>query len=181
MKATITEEFEVPEGVSLGIDKGVFVVKGQKGEIRKKMYNPRIVSRVVGNKLVFEAKKATLREKKLIKAYMAHLKNMVRGVAEGHVYKLKICSGHFPMSVSVKDKMLEIKNFIGETVPRTVQIPEGTNVKIEGQEIIVEGIDKELTSQLAALIEKRTIRPGYDKRIFQDGIFITEKDGKPVK
>jgi large subunit ribosomal protein L6 len=45
----------------------------------------------------------------------------------------------------------------------------------------VEGIDKELTSQTAALIEKLTRRPGFDKRIFQDGIFMIEKDGKPLK
>ncbi|MBW2991149.1 50S ribosomal protein L6 [Candidatus Woesearchaeota archaeon] len=180
MKTDLREELEIPEGASIKIEGGVFVVKGEKGELQKKLDNPSIVSRVIGNKIVFEAKKATQRQKKLVKAYLAHLRNMIRGVAQGHSYKLKICSGHFPMSVGVKGNMFEIKNFIGETVPRTMTIPEGISVKIEGQFILVEGIGKELAGQTAALIEKLTKRPGYDKRIFQDGIFIIEKDGKPV-
>ena len=133
------------------------------------------------NVLVFESKKATQREKKVIKTHLAHLKNMITGVKEGTSYKLKICSGHFPMSVSVKGNVFEIKNFIGETVPRTLALPEGVTVKIEGQFITVEGIDKELTGQTAALIEKLTRRPGFDKRVFQDGIFIVERSGRPLK
>ncbi len=180
-RADMKEELGVPEGVTIKIEDGIFMVKGQKGDVHKKLYNPRVVSRVIGNKIVFEAKGATQREKKLIKSYLAHLRNMLRGVGEGHSYKLKICSGHFPMAVSVKGEVFEIKNFIGETVPRTLNLPEGVNVKIEGQEILVEGVDKEKTSQTAALIEKLTRRPGFDKRIFQDGIFMIEKDGKPIK
>ncbi|KYK24574.1 hypothetical protein AYK26_03275 [Euryarchaeota archaeon SM23-78] len=181
MKQELKEEFEIPEGITIQLDKGFFVVKGSKGELQKKLHNPRIISRVMGKKIVFEAKKATQREKKLIKAYLAHLKNLVKGVSEGHSYKLKICSGHFPVSANVKGNLFEIKNFIGETVPRTLEIPQGVNVKVEGPFVIVEGIDKELSSRTAALIEKLTRRPGFDKRIFQDGIFLIEKDGKPIK
>lgn len=171
----------MPEGIAVKIENKIFWVKGKKGEVQKKLYNPRINSRIVGNKIVFESKKATQREKKLIKAYLAHLRNMIKGVNEGHSYKLKICSGHFPMSVGVKGNVFEIKNFIGETVPRTLTIPEGVKVTADGQFIVVEGINKDLTSQTAALIEKLTRRPGFDKRIFQDGIFIIEKDGRPLK
>ena len=53
-------------------------------------------------------------------------------------------------------------------------------MKINAPEIVVEGINKELTSQTAASIEQMTRRPGFDKRIFQDGIYITEKDGKKI-
>lgn len=181
MKADLKEELEVPGGIEARLEQGIFIIKGQGGEIRKRLYNPRIVSRIIGNKIVFEAKKATQREKKLIKSYLAHLKNMFQGINQPHLYKLKICSGHFPMSVSMKGNVLEVKNFVGETVPRTLAIPEGVNVKVEGQQIVAEGIDKEATGRVASLIEKLTKRPGFDKRIFQDGIFIIEKDGKPVK
>ena len=56
-------------------------------------------------------------------------------------------------------------------------------VEVEPRRIIieVEGTDKELTSQQAASIEQLTRRPGYDKRVFQDGIYIIEKDGKRIK
>ena len=74
-----------------------------------------------------------------------------------------------------------VKNFIGEKVPRTVSINEGVSVKIEGTEIVVEGFDKEKTGQMAASIEQMTRRPGFDERIFQDGIYLIEKDGKVIK
>jgi len=54
---------------------------------------------------------------------------MIRGVTEGYTYKLKICSGHFPMNVSLKGDVLEIKNFIGESVPRKLKIKEGSEEK----------------------------------------------------
>ena len=181
MKKDLTEELEIPGGTAISIEKGVFIVKGPKGEEHKKLHNPKVISRIVGNKVVFESKKVTQREKKLIKSYLAHLRNLIQGVNEGHSYKLKICSGHFPMSVGVRDNVFEIKNFIGETVPRTLTIPEGIKVTVDGQFITVDGINKDLASQTAALIEKLTRRPGFDKRIFQDGIFIIEKDGKPLK
>ena len=85
------------------------------------------------------------------------------------------------MTVSVKGSIFEIKNFIGEKVPRTTVIKEGSTVKIDGHDIIVESINKEQAGQMAASIEQLTRRPGFDTRIFQDGIYITEKDGKIIK
>jgi large subunit ribosomal protein L6 len=105
---------------------------------------------------------------------------MIKGVQEGFTYKLKICSGHFPMSVALKGNTFEIKNFIGEKVPRTLKIKQGADVKIEGDQITVHATDKELAGTTAGAIEKLTRRPGFDKRIFQDGIYITEKDGKKL-
>ncbi len=105
---------------------------------------------------------------------------MLRGVTEGHTYKLKVCSGHFPMSVSVKEGVLEVKNFIGEKVPRRLMIKDGVTVTAEGDVIVVTGHDKERVGNQAAAIEQLMRRPGFDRRIFQDGIYLTEKDGKEV-
>lgn len=180
MKQTLKEELEIPENTFITIDKGVFTVKGPKGEIKRTLYNPRIISKIMDKKVVFEAPKATKREKKLIMSYLAHLKCMIKGVNQGHVYKLKICSGHFPMSVNVKGEVFELKNYFGETVPRTTTLPKGVNIKIDGQFIILDGVDKEAVSKAASLIELLSRRPGFDKRVFQDGIYIIEKDGEPV-
>ena len=46
---------------------------------------------------------------------------------------------------------------------------------MEGNLIYVESCDKELAGQVAADIEQTTRRPGFDRRIFQDGIYIIEK------
>lgn len=121
-----------------------------------------------------------MQEKKTLFTFKSHAKNMIKGCHEGYTYKLKVCSGHFPMAVSVKGVTFEIKNFIGEKVPRTIQLKKGADVKVEGDIITVTGHDKELVSQAAADIEQLSRRPGYDTRVFQDGIFIIEKDGKKI-
>jgi large subunit ribosomal protein L6 len=180
MKQTIHEELEIQQGITIKVENGTFIVSGPRGETQKKLFNPKIKAEVSNNHVVFEAKKGTQREKRLIKAYLAHLKSMIKGVNQGHSYKLKICSGHFPMTVSVKGNVFEIKNFAGETIPRTLIMPEGVKAGVDGQFIIVECINKEKAGQTAALVEKLTRRAAFDKRVFQDGIFIVEKDGKPV-
>ena len=179
MKAEeLKDSVTIPEGVIVTVDRYTATAKGEKGEVSRKFPSKQISMEVKDAELVFVAKKATLREKKLMNTFKAHAANMFRGVTEGHTYKLKICSGHFPMNVSVKDNQFEVKNFIGESVPRTMPITEGADVKIEGDRITVTGIDKELVAQVAGRIENLTRRPGFDSRIFQDGIYLTEKDGK---
>jgi len=181
MKQDMQEELEIPQGTSVSLDKGILSVTGPKGTVQRKLHTPNIKVTVSNNIIFFESKKGTQREKRMIKAYVAHLKSMLKGVNQLHHYKLRICSGHFPMTVSIKGSLFEIKNFSGESIPRTLQVPNGVNAKTDGQFILLESVDKELVGQTAALMEKLTRRAAFDKRIFQDGIFIVEKDGKPVK
>lgn len=179
------EEFKVtvntPEGCQVSMDANDLVIKGDKGELRREFSNPLVKLELEDNNVVLIAESSNKRTKKLRNTFKAHISNMFKGVKEGHIYKLKICSGHFPMTVSIKNNVLEIKNFIGEKVPRVLKIVDETSVKIDGSEIVVEGIGKEKVGQMAASIEQLTKRPGFDKRIFQDGIYIIEKDGKIIK
>jgi large subunit ribosomal protein L6 len=181
MKQTITEELEIPKGTQVTLNKGTFHIKGPKGETSKELHLPLITSKVEGDKIIFSSENATQREKRMIMTFIAHLKGLFKGVTHGHTYKMKVCSSHFPMTVSVKGNNLEIKNFFGEQVPRNTKLPQGVNVKVDGQILVVEGVNKELVSQTAAKIELTTKRPGFDRRTFQDGIFIIEKDGKLIK
>ncbi|MAG38741.1 50S ribosomal protein L6 [Candidatus Woesearchaeota archaeon] len=175
------EELFIPENCNVSLENELVVVSGSKGEVKKRLFNPLVKMFVDKEKIILESKKDNKQAKKLIKTFRAHIKNLFKGANEGHVYKLKICSGHFPMTVVVKENIFEIKNFLGEKVPRTVGILKDTSVKIEGIEIIVESINKEQAGQMAALLEQLTKRPGFDKRIFQDGIYLIEKDGKQIK
>src|SRR6185437_14301280 len=113
--------------------------------------------------------------KRLLETNAAHIRNMLRGAKDGHIYKLKICSGHFPMSVTLKGDHFEVKNFIGEKVPRVLKVKQGVKVTIAGTDITVESHNKELAGSQASAKELLTRRPGFDTRIFQDGIYITEK------
>ena len=111
----------------------------------------------------------------------AHIKNMIKGVTEGHVYKMKICSGHFPMTVTVTGQELLIKNFFGEKFPRRIKFDNSVKVKVDGQEVVIESPNKDAASHCAAAIEQITKRSNFDRRVFMDGIYITHKDGKELK
>lgn len=180
MRLNIKELIKVSEGVTVNHANNLLTVQGKNGTLERKAIIPKIKIYQEENKVFIETKDGSKREKTLVKTYKAHLKNMIKGVTEGHTYKLKICSGHFPMTATLKGQSFEIKNFIGEKVPRLVSIPEGVKAKLDAEIIILEGNNKELVGIAAGKIEKMTKRPGFDKRIFQDGIYIIEKDGKAL-
>lgn len=171
----------VPEKVDVKIVDGLVTVKGPKGEVQRKFMFKNIDMKLEGKNIVFKSLKPTKREKAAIFTTEAHLKNMFKGSIEGSTYKLKICSGHFPMKVSLKGSVLEVKNFMGETVPRTLTIKPGVTVEVKEPEIIVTSPNKELAAQTAASIEQICRRSAFDRRIFQDGIYITVKDGIELK
>lgn len=175
------EELELPEGVSVTFEGMNVVVKGPKGEVTRMLFSKQVEMKVDSNRVQFTARKATKREKRMIGTFRAHLRNIVKGVTEGHFYRLKVCSGHFPMNVSVKGSEFIVKNFMGEKVPRVLKLRDGVDIKVEGTEVRVESLNKELAGQTAASIEQLCRRVGFDSRIFQDGIFIVEKDGKIIK
>ena len=171
------EEIELQD-VEIKIEGSIITLKGEKGEISRDFKNPRITIESKDKKVIFKAAIATKREKTMLGTFKAHLKNLAKGVKQGHLYKLKICSGHFPMNVSLNKGIFSIKNFLGEKTPRNVKIREGVKVKIDGDFIEIESINKELAGQTAANIEQLTRITNKDNNKFQDGIYIIMKDGK---
>jgi len=176
-----SDKVVVPEGVQATIENRKIVVKGPKGEVDRVFDNPIIDISVAGQEVIIKTPVFTKKEKTVFGTYIAHIKNMFKGVTDGHEYTLKICSGHFPMNVDCKGQDFQVKNFLGEKVPRKLHIKEGAEVKIDGDKVTVGGIDKELVAQAAANIEQLTRRSKFDKRVFQDGIYIVNKDGKEIK
>jgi len=172
------EELEVPEGITIKLDGDILIVNGPKGELKRRFFDPRIKIAVKDNVVVFSADVYTKKEKMQLGSFVAHIKNMFYGVKEAYTYKLKICSGHFPMNVSVKGNEFTIKNYIGEKVPRVFKFSPAVKVTIEGEIVTIVSCDIELAGQTACLIEQKSLRPGFDKRVFQQGIFITEKPKK---
>ncbi|MCK4669726.1 MAG: 50S ribosomal protein L6 [Nanoarchaeota archaeon] len=179
-KDGLREELEIPEGINVAIAGFDVTISAGDKSLTRTFSSPNFKLSTENNKIIIVAGKATKRERKMGGTLKAHMKTMFKGVTEGHVYKLKICSGHFPMNVSISGKGFVIKNFLGEAVPRKITLRENVKVTIQGTDIIVESIDKELAGQTAANIENLTRIKGRDSRIFQDGIYIIEKDGKEI-
>ena len=180
MKEDLVKEIVLEEATSAELADNILHIKGPEGEVEKNFTHPKIEINIEGNKIVLKAAKATRREKKILGSFTAHIKNMVKGVKKLHVYKLKICSGHFPMNVSVSKQEVVIKNFLGESIPRKVTLLPGSEVKVEGTEIIISSPNKEVAGQNAAKIESLCRITNRDRRIFQDGCYITHKANKSV-
>lgn len=175
-----TEGLEIPEGVKVSLNSYTFTVSGPKGEVKKELASKKIKFSVEANKIIFNVAKYSKKEKRLVNSFVAHLKNMFRGARVGYVYKLKVCPGHFPMTLGYSNSELTVKNFVGEKIPRVLKIKKGVDVKIEGDVVIVSGADRELTGQTAGAIEQLTRRCGFDRRVFQQGIYIFEKPAREI-
>ncbi len=181
MSDKIKEGIIIQEGIDIEIEGPTINVRGKKGELTKRLIHPKIKIQKQGKNIMISSDKPTKREKTMIGTFKSHINNMVVGVTDGYVYTLKICSGHFPMTVNLEGNVVTIKNFLGEKVPRKAKIPEDVNVKIQGDQISVESLDKEKAGLAAARIEQATKVKGRDRRVFQDGIYIISKAGKSIK
>jgi large subunit ribosomal protein L6 len=116
------------------------------------------------------------KEASLVGTIYSHIQNMITGVEKGFSYKLKIVFSHFPMSVKVQGKTVLIENFTGERRARRVKIVGDVQVKVQSEDVIVEGINLEDVSQTAANIEQATKVKKKDPRVFLDGIYVYERN-----
>lgn len=179
-KKIYSTTIQIPNGVNFEVDRNAVVIKGSKGELRRSFVNPRITISKAESLVSIKCKddvKFSKSDKMYINTYRAHIKNMFDGVSNGYIGKLKICAGHFPMNVSVDGNKVVIKNFLGEKVPRRISVSSNVKVQVQGDEILVNGIDKEAVGQTIAKIEQLTRITNRDRRIFQDGCYIVQKPG----
>ncbi len=180
MNKDLIREIEIPEGVGVVVSGDDVVVKGNDKELKRLFDIGKVKIKVDGNKIVLSVDGATRRESKMIGTIWAHLKNMVKGVGENFVYELEVCNIHFPMNVKVDGERVLIKSFLGETTVREVKIVDGAKVDIKGNKITISSSNIESAGQTAGNLEKATRLTGRDRRIFQDGIFITKKPKRKI-
>jgi len=179
--AWVREEVEIPEGITVEIEGNLVKVKGPKGEIDRELSYPGFKLFTEDNKVVIYKDFPRRNDIAIARTFKAHIANMIKGVTDGFTYRLKVVYSHFPITVKVQGDKVYIENFLGEKAPRIAEILPGVTVKVMEGELLVEGVDKEKVGQTAANIEQATKVVGKDRRVFQDGIYIIEKAGKPIK
>jgi large subunit ribosomal protein L6 len=180
MKLDLIEEIEIPSGVEAKLEESTLSVKGKNGEIVRDFVYPKINISIEGDKIILKSEKANKTIKRILKANFKHVKNMVKGVQEPFIYKLKICSGHFPMNVTIKENQITIKNFFGESVPRVTKFPKEVQAKVNGDIIELSCPDIEKVGLAASKIENLCRITNRDIRIFQDGCYLIHKAGKDL-
>ena len=168
----------IPEGVSASISEdGVVQIQGPKGSLSRSFKSTSIQLLEDGGGLIVRVDMPRRKQRALAGTWNAHLNNMVKGVTDGFTYSLKAVYSHFPMTMSVKGNTFVVNNYFGEKVPRNAKILSGVDVKVSNKvEVTVTGIDKELVGQTAANIEKCATVKNRDRRVFQDGIYLINKE-----
>lgn len=185
----VSETVKIPEGVKVSIEEAPLgyrvIVKGPMGTVSKEFRNVPIIMRLNGDEVVIEGYMLDRKGKAMVYTIASAVNNMIIGVTRGWRYKLKIVYAHFPISVKVQGDTLVIENFLGRKSKIALKIPQGVKVQATKDDVIVEGIDKELVSQFAANIEEATTLRGEERMSphgreaapgVLDGIYVYAKE-----
>ena len=172
----ISRTIQIPDDVVVNIDGHKVTVRGSKATLTRDFSHAKVSLETNGKTVRVWAQWPRKKEASLIGTIESHIKNMITGVTKGYTYKLKIVFSHFPITVKVQDRAVLVENFTGERRPRKAKILGDVKVKLETDDIIVQGTSLEDVSQTSANIEMMTRVTNKDPRVFLDGIYVFERN-----
>ncbi len=175
----LKNEVAIPDGVEIRKENGEISVKGTRGENRRFLKAPHIKVEIKGNTISFTSDTERKKIKAVMGTWAANLRNMIDGVSKGWTGEVKLVYSHFPVKIKKEDKYLVIENFLGERSSRRIPVPDDLDLEIKQNTIVVSGTDKERVGQMLAMIEQKVRTKGFDRRVFQDGCYITKKPHIP--
>ena len=170
---------DIPAGVEVKIEEGNKVtVKGPKGTLEKCLPVEMTIKQE-DNQVVVTRPNDLKKMKSLHGLTRSLIANMITGVSEGYEKKLEING----VGYRAQKKGKEITFNLGFSHPVVMTDPEGIEIEMDGQNIIiVKGIDKEKVGQYAAEIrELRKPEPYKGKGIKYADEVIRRKVGKTGK
>lgn len=174
---SIASEVEAPASVTITNEGKTLSVKGKLGAVRKDFTKLPATITVVGNKITIQPYGKRKHDLAVSHTARSIIESMIKGVEKGYTYKLKIIFAHFPISVKIKGKEVQVENFFGERSPRVSKIVgEETKVNVVGEDVVVQGPSLEDVSQTAANIELSTRIKDKDQRVFLDGLYIYSRE-----
>eukprot|EP00008_Paramoeba_atlantica_P008180 CAMPEP_0201476886 /NCGR_PEP_ID=MMETSP0151_2-20130828/2023_1 /ASSEMBLY_ACC=CAM_ASM_000257 /TAXON_ID=200890 /ORGANISM="Paramoeba atlantica, Strain 621/1 / CCAP 1560/9" /LENGTH=188 /DNA_ID=CAMNT_0047857427 /DNA_START=63 /DNA_END=629 /DNA_ORIENTATION=+ len=171
-----------PEEVTLSAHKRVVTVTGPRGSLTRNFQHIPMELRVdrAARRLTVTMWMAKTKQIACIKTVLSSVRNMVKGVTVGYRYKMRFAYAHFPVNVAVEGSNVEIRNFLGEKIVRTVPIPpdvtaERTDPSKVKDELVLTGNDVLSVSQAAARVHQSCLVKNKDIRKFLDGIYVQTK------
>jgi len=171
-------ELEIPEDVSVSQDHLDLTVEGSQGTVTRRLWYPDIDVTVEDDVVAVESSEDDAKTMSTIGTFESHIENMFHGVIEGWEYEMEVFYSHFPMQVNVEGDDVVIENFLGEKAARRTTVHGDTDVSVDGEELTITGPDIEAVGQTAADIEQLTRINDKDVRVFQDGVYITQKPNR---
>lgn len=181
MKTLLSEEtLKVPKGVKITIKSKKVEVKGKHGELTRDFKHLPIELYLAdgGKKVIARMYFAKSKQCSMLNTVCSHISNLFDGVEKKFEYKMRLVYAHFPINVNVVNggKTIEIRNFLGEKVVRTVHMIPGVTVEKSAStkdELVVSGADIENTGRSSALIHQSCLSKKKDIRKFLDGIYVS--------
>ena len=134
MKTLLSEEtLKVPKGVKITIKSKKVEVKGKHGELSRDFKHLPIELFLGdgGKKVIARMYFAKSKQCSMLNTVCSHISNLFDGVETKFEYKMRLVYAHFPINVNVVNggKTIEIRNFLGEKVVRTVHMIPGVIVE----------------------------------------------------
>lgn len=169
---------EIPEGVNITISNTTVSISGPLGSLQRELWYPRVSIKKADSEVIVETDETRREQLAILGTFESHLKNMITGVTKGYEYKMKVVYSHFPIQLKTEGNQLLIANFLGEKKSRKANILGNTKVTIKGDQVIVNGINKEEVGQTTANIQQATKIRRFDPRVFQDGVYLVERSGR---
>ncbi len=166
---------KLPQGTQVKIEGDFIVVKGPKGELKQKLHGL-VKVEISDDEIKTTVKNSeNKKEKAFWGLYRSLINNMVKGVNGGFVKKLEIVGVGYRVSLNGKKLILNV----GYSHPVEYSLPEGIDATVEGNVIIINGVDKQLVGEVAAQIRKiRKPEPYKGKGIKYIDEVIRRKAGK---
>ncbi len=165
----------VPAGVTVTVDNHVVTVKGPKGTLTKE-FNKNLTIALEDGHVVVTRPDDSIEMRALHGTTRALIHNMVVGVSEGFKKVLNLVGVGY--RAAVKGKGLELA--LGYSHPVIIdEVPNITFAVEKNTTIIVEGIEKDVVGQVAAIIRsKRAPEPYKGKGVKYSDEVIRRKEGK---
>jgi len=169
------KEVVIPEGTEVKFENNTIKVTGPNGELERELTCTGVKIKIDKGRAVFESESDRRRIKSLVGTWASHTRNMVNGVNHGYEARLKIVYSHFPMKFTVEGNKIILGNFLGGRKNREIELRGNVEVKSKKDDVVITGINKEEVGQAASRIESMARVTGFDRRVFQDGIHLTQK------
>lgn len=172
------ETVKLPEGFTATYEDGVLKIGDGSNKLEKNLGHALVDVETTNDEITFEAARDKKDVHSITGTYKAHAENMIQGLQEDYVYEMKGVYAHFPMTIKKQGNEIHIENFMGERYPRKIDIMDGVDVQVNGEDLEISGPDKDKVGQTAARIEQACKKGNRDPRTFQDGVYITKKGEK---
>mmetsp|Transcript_17691 Transcript_17691/g.39785 ORF Transcript_17691/g.39785 Transcript_17691/m.39785 type:complete len:189 (+) Transcript_17691:67-633(+) len=175
------ESVKVPKGVKISIKAKSVEVTGKHGTLNRSFKHLPLELWVADGGKEVRARMYFAKSKQLsmLRSVCSHISNLFDGVEKKFRYKMRLVYAHFPISANITNggKTVELRNFLGEKVVRTVNLLPGVSIEKSPtikDELILTGPDIDLTSRSAALIRQSCLVKNKDIRKFLDGVYVSE-------